>query len=354
MKKVMRNCLFGLLILNVTPTAYAEVTASQLNSALYKIKENPKDKTAISEALKLASLYFNENGIEYTEGIKEGFPVLLINQSKGSKFNKFASQISNKFDGLTILFNPAQIGARFPSKGFYDTTDHTISVGGAIDSVVNLRNSTFFHELLHGILSTRIYRQGVESIYGLVLAKKNATMLDLLVNPYAKLLTVQELATHAYEMKLSVTRLKNETDEKKKGLIADNIKNASVAAMLISRSLLTELTHFEAGINSGEYEIKKDTSKFGGGVSSHYLVSNNSYNIYLALSPDTKESEVRGKIGAQFKEYITFVKKYKDIAEIVAGAVGEDNKIVAEKNIEILNRLSREHYPRVISCTKLF
>lgn len=329
MIKILLSFLLGFIFLN-TPFANAEVTASQLNTALYRIKENPEDSIAVKASLTLTAQYFNENGIEYKEGTKEGFPVLIISQTKSSKINKLALRVFDRFDGLTILFNPVQIGARFPSKGFYDTDDHTISVGGAMDTVINLRNPTFFHELLHGILSTKIYRQGAESVYGLVLAKKNATMLDLLVNPYAQLFTVQELATHAFELKLSLVRLNNESDDKKKALIINNIKNAATASMLISRSLVTELTNFEAGVNKGQYEIAKDEAKFGGGISSHYVIRDNNQELYMALSPQIKESDVRKKIGEQLKEYVVFAKEYKELAEQVAEAVSKDNIIPAK------------------------
>ena len=353
MLKIMFSLLSGFILLKAT-FAHAEVTASQLNSALIKIKENPQDDMSVQEALKLAGQYFSENGIAYKEGTKEGFPVLIISQSKKSKINTLALQVFNRFDGLTILFNPVQIGARFPSKGFYDTDDHTISVGGAMDTVISLRDPTFFHELLHGILSTKIYLQGAESIYGLVLVKKNATMLDLFVNPYARLFTVQELATHAFELKLSLTRLKDESDEKKKTLITDNIRNASVAAMLMSRSLLTELSNFKAGVDMGQYEISKDDTKFGGGISSHYVIKDNNHELYLALSPETQESDVKNKIGEQLKQYVVFAKDYKDLAEQVAEAVAKDNLSSARDSIEKLNRLSRQHYPKVLSCSKVF
>jgi hypothetical protein len=189
----LATAFLALLPLTVRPVRGADLAA--LEVAVRQVQVDKKPETAAA-ALAMGQTVLDQVGVDWEPATLEGRSTLLVRTTDRSLLNRTATMAKKDLAGLTLHFDPYILLKRPDTLATYDTDLHCISFAKGLSPILEGKSSTMAHEMLHARLSAETYQLGKESLMSGILRKKKLSLLDGL-NPYARLLSLQEMATYA-------------------------------------------------------------------------------------------------------------------------------------------------------------
>lgn len=161
-------------------------------------------RTVIDEAAKICKLNHIQFEILHFKNLKgQDYPVLVILPALESSQNKEALRVYNTMNKMKLVFSPYDLGNSIDA--YYDPDQGYIGVSYKFLTQISDSDNTYKHELYH--VETLLNLNKASAWAGLIEAKKRTFVSTKNDFGYHNFLSIDELLTTAFSLKLSGDRI---------------------------------------------------------------------------------------------------------------------------------------------------